>query len=142
MLYDTNLENPNLRILDPISPIFLLIYNIATPRRRFNAASAHQYSKSLRMVPKIARSAPPMRAIQTALRRLVLGLLVCAGGIPNHVAFVMDGNRRFAEQEHMEKLDGHEHGYSKVCPLCTHSSPLHRHSLTSRPHHAQIVFAG
>jgi undecaprenyl pyrophosphate synthase len=47
------------------------------------------------------------------LRRLVQ-LFLYAGPIPKHVAFIMDGNRRFAERQGMERLDGHRQGYKKV----------------------------
>lgn len=36
-------------------------------------------------------------------------LLKC-GVIPKHVAFIMDGNRRYAKQQNVKKLDGHSKG--------------------------------
>lgn len=49
-----------------------------------------------------------------ALRRLLQLLLQGAGPVPQHIAFIMDGNRRFADQEHMDRLGGHTAGYKKV----------------------------
>jgi ditrans,polycis-polyprenyl diphosphate synthase len=49
----------------------------------------------------------------SVLRRLVQ-LLLYAGPVPKHVAFIMDGNRRFAERERMARVDGHREGYKKV----------------------------
>ncbi len=33
------------------------------------------------------------------------------GPIPKHVAFVMDGNRRFAKKKHIEIKEGHNSGF-------------------------------
>ncbi|XP_078042359.1 dehydrodolichyl diphosphate synthase subunit [Augochlora pura] len=35
------------------------------------------------------------------------------GHIPKHVAFIMDGNRRYASKNGMDKLDGHTKGFDK-----------------------------
>ena len=56
-----------------------------------------------------------------ALQRAA-GSVLSAGPLPQHVAFVMDGNRRFADRLHVPVDAGHQHGYSKVCS--TRSSKL------------------
>lgn len=38
-----------------------------------------------------------------------LRLLKC-GTIPEHIAFIMDGNRRFAKKNNVKKLEGHSKG--------------------------------
>ncbi len=54
------------------------------------------------------------KAAVTWLRRALLFLLYLTGHVPEHVAFVMDGNRRYAERQHVDKATGHTHGYGKV----------------------------
>lgn len=37
-----------------------------------------------------------------------------SGQIPRHVAFIMDGNRRYANKQHVEKVQGHKKGFDKL----------------------------
>ena len=44
------------------------------------------------------------------LESLFIKILKC-GAIPRHVAFIMDGNRRYAERHQLEKIQGHSEGF-------------------------------
>lgn len=57
-----------------------------------------------------------MSVLATLLKwlRWCLQLLLKTGPVPVHVAFIMDGNRRFAERQHMDTASGHAQGYHKV----------------------------
>ena len=46
--------------------------------------------------------------------RKAIGAVVASGPIPQHVAFVLDGNRRYADLRRLDWAKGHHHGYSKV----------------------------
>ena len=66
------------------------------------------------------------------LRELLIGALR-QGPIPQHVAFVMDGNRRFARSHKIETVEGHNLGFealARVCTLCNRGIILllyHKH---------------
>ena len=40
-----------------------------------------------------------------------------AGPIPKHVAFIMDGNRRFAKKNSLERAQGHIMGFDKLAEV-------------------------
>ena len=40
--------------------------------------------------------------------------LLRSGSIPKHVAFIMDGNRRFAKMHKLEKIQGHSQGFDRL----------------------------
>lgn len=52
--------------------------------------------------------------VAAAWRQALFALLRGAEKIPRHVAFIMDGNRRFANKQGIHRLMGHEHGCEKV----------------------------
>lgn len=43
--------------------------------------------------------------------------VVKMGKIPRHVAFIMDGNRRFAKKNNIEKCEGHSKGFDKLAEV-------------------------
>mgnify|MGYP002477067800 FL=1 len=53
------------------------------------------------------------------------------GRLPTHIAFIMDGNRRWAKERGLTTKDGHEagiHNLVKVCHSVIGSIPIFTHS--------------
>jgi len=49
----------------------------------------------------------------TAFQKFCINVLKC-GPIPLHLAFIMDGNRRYARKQQVEKAEGHSRGFEKL----------------------------
>jgi Putative undecaprenyl diphosphate synthase len=47
------------------------------------------------------------------IRRVLLGVLK-AGPVPHHVAFIMDGNRRYARNKGVKVIQGHVDGFAAL----------------------------
>ncbi|KAI5858303.1 Undecaprenyl diphosphate synthase [Durotheca rogersii] len=63
---------------------------------------------------------PPGEWMMKSARELLIGTLK-QGPIPQHVAFEMDGNRRFAKHHHIETIEGHHLGFealARVLEIC------------------------
>ncbi len=58
-------------------------------------------------------SSPPVEWSINQLRELLIGALK-QGPVPQHVAFVMDGNRRFARNHKIETVEGHNLGFEAL----------------------------
>jgi ditrans,polycis-polyprenyl diphosphate synthase len=56
---------------------------------------------------------PPGEWALKQLRELLIGSLK-QGPIPMHVAFEMDGNRRYARSHRMETVEGHHRGFEAL----------------------------
>ncbi|PGH08477.1 di-trans,poly-cis-decaprenylcistransferase [Helicocarpus griseus UAMH5409] len=61
-------------------------------------------------------SSPPIEWALLRLRETLIGALR-QGPIPQHVAFVMDGNRRFARNHRIEKVEGHNLGFEALARI-------------------------
>jgi ditrans,polycis-polyprenyl diphosphate synthase len=58
-------------------------------------------------------SFPPAEWGINLVRELLIGAL-SQGPIPRHVAFVMDGNRRYARSHKIETIEGHHRGFEAL----------------------------
>ncbi|EED24365.1 prenyltransferase, putative [Talaromyces stipitatus ATCC 10500] len=61
-------------------------------------------------------ASPPVEFIINRVRELLLGALR-QGPIPQHIAFVMDGNRRFARSHGIETIEGHHLGFEALARI-------------------------
>lgn len=63
-------------------------------------------------------SSPPIEFVISWLRELLISALK-QGPVPQHVAFVMDGNRRFARSHGIETVEGHNLGFEALARVRT-----------------------
>lgn len=56
---------------------------------------------------------PPAEWVLSRLRETLIGALR-QGPMPQHVAFVMDGNRRYARSHKIETIEGHHLGFEAL----------------------------
>ncbi|KAM7519981.1 hypothetical protein LguiB_018943 [Lonicera macranthoides] len=55
-------------------------------------------------------------ALVTSMRRFMFRV-ISVGPIPNHIAFIMDGNRRYAKKNKLEQWSGHNAGFLALMSL-------------------------
>ena len=60
---------------------------------------------------------PPVEWGVQQIRDLLLGAMR-QGPVPQHVAFVMDGNRRYAKANGIEVVEGHNLGFEALARVC------------------------
>ncbi len=80
------------------------------------AAAAAPAPGSIATVSLPAEESRRDAASSTLLRRgqRLLCSALRAGPVPQHVAFIMDGNRRYAQARGVDRAAGHAHGFEKV----------------------------
>lgn len=49
----------------------------------------------------------------TVIQQFCVNVIKC-GPIPRHIAFIMDGNRRYATKNNVQKIKGHSKGFEKL----------------------------
>lgn len=68
-------------------------------------------------------ASPPIELAISKLRELLIGAIK-QGPVPQHIAFVMDGNRRFARTHGIETVEGHNLGFealARILEVCYRS---------------------
>jgi undecaprenyl pyrophosphate synthase len=73
-------------------------------------ASSSMHLSTLR---KWILTSPPVEWALSHVKEILIGALR-QGPIPRHVAFVMDGNRRFARNHRIENVEGHNLGFEAL----------------------------
>ncbi|CAG2107419.1 unnamed protein product [Medioppia subpectinata] len=53
---------------------------------------------------------------RSLMERMAINVLKC-GSIPRHVAFIMDGNRRYARRLDLSAIDGHKRGFERMTQM-------------------------
>lgn len=77
------------------------------------SSPASNMSDFVSLVRKLVLESPPGEWATNKIRELIIGALK-QGPIPQHVAFEMDGNRRYARSHRMETIEGHHHGFEAL----------------------------
>jgi hypothetical protein len=113
-------------IFEPRTPRQQCAAHTTNHRRKASVSDRHTTDRSVAATPT---KMPVLQYAQwlcdkaiDRIQRVLLGVLR-AGPIPQHVAFVMDGNRRYARTKGMKVIQGHVDGFvalRRVCP--THIS--------------------
>ncbi|KAL4949348.1 putative undecaprenyl diphosphate synthase-domain-containing protein [Aspergillus filifer] len=68
-------------------------------------------------------ASPPIEYAISKLRNLLVGA-IRQGPVPQHIAFIMDGNRRFARTHGIETVEGHNLGFealARILEVCYRS---------------------
>ena len=65
------------------------------------------------LLRRLVLESPPGEWALRRLRELLIGALR-QGPVPQHVAFEMDGNRRYAKSHRMETVEGHHRGFEAL----------------------------
>lgn len=74
---------------------------------------------ALSFLRRLVLESPPGEWATNQLRKLLIGALK-QGPVPQHIAFVMDGNRRYARTRRMETIEGHHRGFEALARVsCT-----------------------
>ncbi|TVY20782.1 Dehydrodolichyl diphosphate synthase complex subunit [Lachnellula arida] len=73
-------------------------------------------SMHLSQLHKWMLSSPPIEWAVNQLRELLIGA-IRQGPVPQHIAFVMDGNRRFARSHKIETVEGHNLGFEALARI-------------------------
>lgn len=77
-------------------------------------------SDVLSLFQRFVFDSPPGEWALKQLRELLIGALK-QGPVPQHVAFEMDGNRRYARSHRMETVEGHHRGFealARIMEIC------------------------
>ena len=88
---------------------------------------ASMSSRHISRVRSWLLSSPPAEYTLNLLRELLIGALR-QGPIPKHIAFVMDGNRRYAKNNRIETVEGHNLGFealARILEVCYKAGVTH-----------------
>ena len=77
--------------------------------------------EAVSLLQRFVFDSPPGEWALKQLRELLIGALK-QGPMPQHVAFVMDGNRRYARSHRMETIEGHYRGFEALARVSCDAS--------------------
>jgi hypothetical protein len=127
---ESRLPDNSHHVLSLIIQVFLVSTVLSTASHKFirtdNSLRTQRISTVYATVEKLAMRSPHLTQLRKWMlesppvewginhfRELLIGAMR-QGPIPQHVAFVMDGNRRFARSHKIETVEGHNLGFEAL----------------------------
>jgi hypothetical protein len=103
---------PSANLLHRLPPLSSLI-PLYPPATSATTRPSTTMSSTVSLLRKLILESPPGEWAINQLRELLIGSLK-QGPVPQHVAFEMDGNRRYARTHRMETVEGHHRGFEAL----------------------------
>jgi hypothetical protein len=93
------------------------------PVARMTTSLIQSVTSTIRSLLHLFNPSHIIANLSNHFQRLILRILR-SGPVPRHVAFVMDGNRRFARERGWVVRRGHEEGFESLKSVCTRLFPF------------------
>ncbi|CAL9758343.1 unnamed protein product [Musa acuminata subsp. burmannicoides] len=102
------------RLPTPIPSYMYTLPRVSVPHRNL----VIKVEKDLEMEKHGRKPEPNIFASVWRFLRRCLFLVLALGPMPNHIAFIMDGNRRYAKRRNVKEGTGHGVGFTTLTSIC------------------------
>ncbi|CAL9077845.1 unnamed protein product [Musa acuminata var. zebrina] len=112
--FDYILGHHPLPVFPPIPSYMYTLPRVSVPHRNL----VIKVEKDLEMEKHGRKPEPNIFASVWRFLRRCLFLVLALGPMPNHIAFIMDGNRRYAKRRNVKEGTGHGVGFTTLTSIC------------------------